>query len=87
MNLVCKHFTITQNDDSTFKVELNGVKFKDTNGEELEGKLIFSRLSQQGVDSFINENVIPHSEIFAMIIPNKGENDDIRTDKTEDRIR
>lgn len=69
MNLDCKHFTITQNDDSTFKVELNGVKFKDTNGEELEGVIIFPRVSKQGVDSFKNENVIPGSEIFTIIIP------------------
>ena len=44
------------------------VAFK-SNGEEIIGMITFSRVSKDGVDSFKNENVIPKSEIFSVIVP------------------
>ena len=62
---------ISPNDDGTFKLELLDCLFKNNNGEEISGIITFPRVSRDGVDSFKNENVLPKSEIFTMIIPEK----------------
>lgn len=69
MNWNCQDMIITPNDDSTYKIELIGVKFNDNNGEEIEGVVTFPRVSKDGVNSFKNENVLPMSEMFAVCIP------------------
>ena len=71
MQFNCEKINITQNEDGTYKLELLNCLFKDNNGEEISGMITFSRVSKDGVDSFKNENVIPKSEIFSVVIPEK----------------
>lgn len=68
MKINCKEMIVTPNDDFTYKVELIGCNFI-SNGKEIEGMITFHRVSKSGVDSFQNENVIPGSEIFTVIVP------------------
>ena len=60
---------ITPNEDGTYKLELLNCPFKNNNGEEISGMITFPRVSKDGVDSFKNENVLPKSEIFNVIVP------------------
>lgn len=69
MFINCKEMIITPNDDGTYKLELLNCPFRDNNGEEISGVVTFPRVSKDGVDSFKNENVLPKSEIFNVIIP------------------
>lgn len=69
MQINCENMIVTPNEDGTYKLELLNCPFKDNNGEEIIGMITFSRVSKDGVDSFKNENVIPKSEIFSVIVP------------------
>lgn len=69
MQINCENMIVTPNEDGTYKLELLNCPFKDNNGEEISGIITFPRVSKDGVDSFKNENVIPKSEIFSVIIP------------------
>lgn len=69
MQFNCEKMNITQNKDGTYKLELINCPFKDTNGEEVSGTVTFPRVSKTGVDSFKNENILPKSEIYSVIIP------------------
>lgn len=69
MQINCENMIITPNEDGTYKLEFFNCLFKDTNGEEISGIITLPRVSKDGVDSFKNENVMPKSEIFTMIIP------------------
>ena len=63
-----ENMIVTPNEDGTYKLELLNCPFKDNNGEEISGIITFPRVSKDGVDSFKNENVIPKSEIFSVIV-------------------
>ena len=69
MQINCENMIVTPNEDGTYKLELLNCQFKDNNGEEISGMITFPRVSKDGVDSFKNENAIPKSEIFSVIIP------------------
>ena len=69
MQINCENMIVTPNEDGTYKLELLNCPFKDNNGEEISGMVTFPRVSKDGVDSFKNENEIPKSEIFSVIIP------------------
>lgn len=69
MQINCENMIVTPNEDGTYKLELLNCPFKDNNGEEISGMITFPRVSKDGVNSFKNENVIPKSEIFSVIIP------------------
>ena len=69
MQFNCEKTNITQNEDGTFKLELLNCPFKDNYGEEISGSVTFHRVSKLGVYTFKNENVLPKSEIFTVIIP------------------
>lgn len=69
MTINCENMIITPNKDGTYKLNLLNVPFKDNNGEEIIGVVEFPRVSKDGIGSFKNENVIPKSEIFSVIIP------------------
>ena len=69
MQINCENMIVTLNEDGTYKLELLNCPFKDSNGEEISGMITFPRVSKDGVDSFKNENVIPKSEIFTVIVP------------------
>ena len=69
MQINCENMIVTPNEDGTYKLELLNCPFKDNNGEEIIGMITFPRVSKDGVDSFKNENVLPKSEIFSVIIP------------------
>lgn len=69
MTINCENMIVTSNEDGTYKLELLNCPFKDNNGEEISGMITFPKVSKDGVDSFKNENVIPKSEIFSVIIP------------------
>lgn len=68
----CNNIIITKNEDKTYKLELLNVPFKDNNGETVNGIITFPRVSEDGANSFKNENVLPKSEIFNVVIPNKS---------------
>jgi hypothetical protein len=69
MQINFENMIVTPNEDGTYKLELLNCPFKDNNGEEISGMITFPRVSKDGVDSFKNENVIPKSEIFSVIVP------------------
>lgn len=76
----CKEVIVTQNDDSTYKIEFTGVKFMD-NGKELEGNLVFPKVSKDKVDAATDAKDITNiyefnsvatydePEIFVITIP------------------
>ena len=69
MQISCENMIATPNEDGTYKLELVNCPFKDNNGEEIIGTITFPRVSKDGVDSFKNENYIPNSEIFTVVVP------------------
>ena len=69
MQINCENMIVTLNDDGTYKLELLDCSFRDNNGEEISGIITFPRVSKDGIDSFKNENVLPKSEIFNVIVP------------------
>lgn len=69
MKINCENMIVTPNKDGTYKLELLNCPFKDNNGGEISGVVTFPRVSKDGVNSFKNENVLPKSEIFTVIIP------------------
>ena len=69
MQINCENMIVIPNEDGTYKLELLNCPFKDNNGEEISGMVTFPRVSKDGVDSFKNENEIPKSEIFSVIVP------------------
>jgi len=69
MQINCENMIVTPNEDGTYKLELLNCPFKDNNGEEISGMITFPRVSKDGVNSFKNENIIPKSEIFNVIVP------------------
>lgn len=74
----CKEVIITPNDDSTYKVECVGCKFVN-NGEEVEGKIVFPKLTKTEVDAindtknkiyeFTTAATDEEPEIFTICIP------------------
>ena len=72
MKINCENMIVTPNEDGTYKLELLNCPFKDNNGEEINGVVIFPRVSKADIDSinsFKNENILSKSEIFEVIIP------------------
>lgn len=69
MTINCENMLITPNEDGTYKLNLLNVPFKDANGEEIIGMVEFPRVSKDGVDSFKNENILPDSEIYTVVVP------------------
>lgn len=69
MQINCENMIVTPNEDGTYKLELLNCQFKDNNGEEISGMITFPRVSKDGIDSFKNENYLPKSEIFTVIVP------------------
>lgn len=59
------------NADGTFKLELFYCKFKDIDGEELSGTVIFPRVSKTNSNSFKIEDKPPTSGRFTVIIDEK----------------
>lgn len=76
----CGEVIVTPNDDSTYKLEFVGVKFMD-NGKELEGNIVFPKVSKGEADAVVNMknnvNICEFSslatddepEIYKIIIP------------------
>lgn len=69
MQINYENMIITPNEDGTYKLELINCPFTDNNGEEISGVVTFHRVSKLGIDTYNNENVLPKSEIFTVIIP------------------
>lgn len=49
----CKEAIVTPNDDGTYKIEFIGCKFMN-NGEELEGNVVFPKVSKTEADTAVN---------------------------------
>lgn len=75
----CKEIIITQNDDSTYRLEFIGCEFIN-GGEKLEAKIIFPKVTKEVADVVNTENVYDFAkfnsiatheeqEIFTIIIP------------------
>ena len=73
MNINCEEMVVSPNKDSTYKIELVGCKFKDNNGEEIEGIITFPKVSKVGLKTFKNANILPTSEVLAVYIPEREE--------------
>ena len=69
MQINCENMIVTPNENGTYKLELLNCLFTDSNGGEISGIITFPRVSKDGIGSFKNENVLPKSEIFTVIIP------------------
>lgn len=69
MNLNCENIVITKNEDGTYKLVLIDVPFSVSNEDVINGVVTFPRVSKNGINLFKNENVLPRSEIFNVIIP------------------
>lgn len=68
MNISCEEMVVSPNKDSTYKIELIGCKFKDNNGEEIEGIITFPKVSKVGLETFKNANTLPTSEVLTVYI-------------------
>ena len=78
--MFCKEAIVTPNGDDTYKLKFVGCKFMD-GGKEVEGDIVFSRVSKEQADSVNNNknfydfakfNSLPtdeESEIFTICIP------------------
>ena len=64
---------VTENKDGTYKLELLDCLFMDRNGEDVYGIITFPRVSKDGVDSFKNENTLPGSEIYSLVVPDESD--------------
>ena len=74
----CEEVIITQNDDSTYRLEFVGCRLMN-NGEELEGKIVFPKVTKDVVDFVDTEHVYDFAkfnsiatyeeEIFTIYIP------------------
>ena len=71
MQINCENMIVTSNKDGTYKLNLLNVPFVDSNGEEIIGMIEFPRVSRDGVNSFKNENMMPNSEIYTVIVPDE----------------
>lgn len=71
MQINCENMIVTPNKDGTYKLNLLNVPFVDSNGEEIIGMIEFPRVSRDGVNSFKNENMMPNSEIYTVIVPDE----------------
>lgn len=69
MRFKCEEVNITENSDGTYKIELIDCEFKHANGEEVNAVITFPRVSEEGTNSFKNENTLPGSEIFQIVVP------------------
>ena len=49
----CKEVIMTPNDDDTYKLEFIGCKFMN-NGEEVEGNIVFSKVTKTEADVAVN---------------------------------
>ena len=64
----CKEVITTPNNDFTDKIEFIGCKFM-CNGKEIEGNMVFHRVSKLTKDSFEYYPIEGNSEIFTVYIP------------------
>ena len=64
-----KEAIVIKNSDGTCKIKLIDCVFKNVNGEEVSAMVIFPRVSEKGAGSFENENTLPGSEIFQIVVP------------------
>lgn len=60
-----KEVIITPNDDNTYKLEFIGCKFVN-NGEEVEAKIIFPKITKTGVDAALKSKDSANVYDFAL---------------------
>lgn len=68
MQINCKNIIVAKNKDGTYKLELPNCFFKDENGKDIKGMVIFPRVTKSGMNLFKNENILLSSEIFKLVI-------------------
>ena len=68
MDVYCEEMVLIKNSDGTYRIEVHNCPFKDLNGEEINGTIIFPRVLKDDKNSFIPVNESPKSIICEVIL-------------------
>lgn len=68
MDVYGKEMILIKNSDGTYRIEVHNCPFKDLNGEEISGTMIFPRVLKDNETSFTNANTLPKSTIYEVIL-------------------
>lgn len=68
MDVYCEEIVLIKNSDGTHRIEAHNCPFKDLNGEEINGTIIFPRVLKDDKNSFVPINESPESTIYEVIL-------------------
>ena len=68
MDVYGEEMVLIKNSDGTYRIEVHNCPFKDLNGEEINGTIIFPRVLKVLKNSFIHVNDSPKSIICEVIL-------------------